>query len=397
MPSSQFGFRKGLSTSDALVCITHDMQVALDAGYESRVISLDFSSAFDRVNHKALLSKVRSLGIGGRFHQILSEFLTDRRQRVTVDGCFSSFSPVFSGVPQGSVLGPILFIIYTFDMWCAIESNMVAYADDTTLYAIIPSPQDRQRIANVLTRDVSRIMSWCDRWGMKLNPSKSHSMIISRSRTPFPSHPDIVVNGVAIPNCSSIKLLGVTLDPKLTFELHLRSLASSISRKVGLLRKCSRIYSSDDIVKSCFYSFILPHFEYCHSVWISAAESNLKLLDRAFNQIKFLLPNLEIKLRHRRMVGSLSYFFKIMSNVNHPLHHHLPAPLQPTRATRHSVSLNDRSLSVNRCNTSQFSRCFIPASVRLWNTLPSEIVNSSNCETFKKRVNTFLLSQLSTY
>ena len=68
LPSSQFGFRKGLSTSDALVCITHDIQVALDAGYESRVISLDFSSAFDRVNHKALLSKVRSLGIGGRFH-----------------------------------------------------------------------------------------------------------------------------------------------------------------------------------------------------------------------------------------------------------------------------------------------------------------------------------------
>ena len=92
LPSSQFGFRKGLSTYDAFVCITHDMQIALDAGYESRVISLDFKSAFGRVNHKALLSKVRSLGIGGRFHQILSEFLTDRRQRVTVDGCFSSFS-----------------------------------------------------------------------------------------------------------------------------------------------------------------------------------------------------------------------------------------------------------------------------------------------------------------
>ncbi len=79
------------------------------------------------------MSKARSLGIGGHFHQVLSEFLTDRRQRVTVDGCFSSFSPVISGVPQGSVLGPLLFIIYTFDMWCAIESNMAAYADDTTL------------------------------------------------------------------------------------------------------------------------------------------------------------------------------------------------------------------------------------------------------------------------
>ena len=172
----------------------------------------------------------------------------------------------------------------------------------------------------------------------------------------------------------------------------MRSLASSVSCKVGLLRKCSRIYSSDDIVRNCFYSFILPHFEYCHSVWISAAESHLKLLDRTFNQIKFLLPNLEINLRHRRLVGSLSYFFKIMSNSNHPLHCHLPAPSLPARATRQSLIMNDRSLSVNRCNTSQFSRCFIPVSARLWNTIPNEIVNSSNIETFKKHVNTFLLS-----
>ncbi len=163
LPSCQFGFRKGLNDSDALVCITHDMQVGLDSGCESKIISLDFSSAFDRVNHKALLSKVRSIGIGGRFQQVHSELLTERRQHVTVECCFRFFSSLIFVTSQGSVLGPILFIIYTFDMWCAIESNMVAYADDTIIYAVIPSPQDRQRITNVLTRDVSRILSWCDR------------------------------------------------------------------------------------------------------------------------------------------------------------------------------------------------------------------------------------------
>ncbi len=105
----------------------------------------------------ALLSKVMSLGIGGRFLQVLSNLLTERRERVTVDGCYSS-SLVIYGVPQGSVLGPLLFIIHAFDMWCVIESNMVAY-DDTTIYAVIPSPQDRQRIANVFIHDVSRILS----------------------------------------------------------------------------------------------------------------------------------------------------------------------------------------------------------------------------------------------
>ena len=267
-------------------------------------------------------------------------------------------------------------------MWSELESEMVAYADDSTLYSAISSPQDRQRIAAVLSRDVLRIVSWCDRWGMKLNPIKSHSIVISRSRTVFPPHPDIVVGGVTIPNCSSLKLLGS----------HLRSVTSSISQKVGLLRKCRQIYSTDDVVRNCFYSFILPHFEYCHSVWLSASDSNLKLLDRAFSQIKFLLPNIEINLSHRRLVGSLTHFFKIVSNVDHPLHYLLPAPLQPARATRYSIRLNDRSFSVDRLNTSQFSRCFFPASVRLWNTLPNDVVNSVDCVIFKKRVNAFLLT-----
>ncbi len=161
--------------------------------------------ALHRVNHKAVWSKVRSLGIDGRFHQVLSEFLTDRRQRVTLDGCFTSFSPVISGVPQGSVFGPLPFTIYTFDMWCAI--NMIAYADGTTIYAVIPFPEGRQRIANVLNRDVSRILSWCDRLGRNLNSGKSHSIVISLSRMPSPPHPDCAVNGVPIPNCTSLKLL----------------------------------------------------------------------------------------------------------------------------------------------------------------------------------------------
>ena len=203
LSNKQFGFRKGLSTSDALLFITHNLQASLDAGHESRLVSLDFSSAFDRVNHRALLFKLRNLGIAGCFLNILTDFLTNRRQRVSVDGTFSLFCPVVSGVPQGSVLGgPLLFIIYTSDMWSEIESNMVSYADDTTLFAAIPSPQDREFVANLIGRDMDRIHSWCVRWGMKLNPGKSYSLIVSRSRTLLPAHPDIVVDGTIIPNCS---------------------------------------------------------------------------------------------------------------------------------------------------------------------------------------------------
>ena len=392
LPDKQFGFRKGLSTSDALLFITHNLQASLDAGHESRLVSLDFSSAFDRVNHRALLFKLRNLGIAGCFLNILTDFLTNRRQRVSVDGAFSLFSPVESGVPQGSVLGPLLFIIYTSDMWSGIESNMVSYADDTTLFAAIPSPQDREFVANLIGRDMERIRSWCVRWGMKLNPSKSYSLVVSRSRTLLPAHPDIVVDGTVIPNCSLLKMLGVTLDSKLTYEPHLRLVASSISQRIGLLRKCRHIYSTDSVIRNCFYSFLLPHFEYCHSIFLSASDTNLKLLDRAFGQIKFLLPDLRINLGHRRLVGSMTHFYKIATNPDHPLHCLLPPPSQPTRETRHSMRLNSRAFSVARVNTSQFSRTFFPAAIKRWNYLPDEIVNSMNSDIFKRGVNAHFLS-----
>ena len=393
LPMYQFAYKKGVGTSDALLCICHNLQTSLDAGQESRIVSLDFSSAFDLVNHKALLFKVRSLGIGGRVLGVIMEFLSNRRQRVSVDGSFSSFNCVKSGVPQGSVLGPLLFIIYTSDMWSQIQTNMVAYADDTTLFAPIASPRDRSHVAELISQDLVTIKSWCDLWGMRLNPSKSRSLVISRSRTLFPSHPDLVVDGDIIGNCSSLKLLGVTLDAKLSFEEHLRSVAASISQKVGLLRKCSRVYSADDVVRNTFYSFLLPHFEYCHSVWLSASECHLRLLDRAFGQIRFLLPDLRLDLRHRRVVGALAHLFKIANNTDHPLHSLLPDPLICSRITRYSGSLNDRSFVARRFMTSQYSRTFFLATIERWNSLPNEVVHSSNCEIFKKRVNSFLLHQ----
>ena len=146
------------------------------------------------LNHKALLYKLRLLGVGGSVLGILSDFLAERKQRVSVDGCFSEFSPVLSGVPQGSVLGPLLFIIFTADMWSDIESIIVSYADDTTLYVVIDSADDRILKASMLCRDLSRIKSWCDRWGMKLNPSKSRSLVISRSRTPLSQDPTLNVD-----------------------------------------------------------------------------------------------------------------------------------------------------------------------------------------------------------
>ena len=214
---------------------------------------------------------------------------------------------------------------------------------------------------------------------------------MSRSRTLLPEHPDLRIGGVLINSVDHLKLLGVTLDSKLTFELQLRNMVRAISPKLGILRKCRRIYDDDNIIRRCFFSFILPHFEYCSSVWLSAAESHLRLLDRSFNSVKFLLPDLNLDIGHRRDVGALSVLYKIVNDNSHPLHKFLPDFHQPARVTRSSAALNCMAFVVSRCSTSQFSRCFFNATCKLWNGLPSEIVASLTLDKFKSLTNRFLL------
>ena len=391
LPDLQFGFRKRLGTCDALLTITHKLQTALDYGHEARMVGLDFSAAFDRVNHEALIFKLQHLGVGGSFLSILSQFLSGRTQKVVVDGQFSELKNVVSGVPQGSVLGPLLFIIYTHDMWSGLENDLVAYADDATLVAVVPSPDMRAAVADSLNRDLEKISAWCILWGMKLNPSKTQNMIVGRSRTEYPHHKNLYIDGIALATTNSFKVLGMTLDSKLTFEDHIRSVSSSLAQKIGLLRKSFKIFNDRSVLKNCFNSFILPCFEYCAPVWSSAADSHLKLLDRNLNAIKILIPDIKVDLWHRRSVGSLCLLFKIFKNNRHPLHASLPEAYQPVRVTRYAVNANSLAFSPIRCRTVQYSRSFIPAAIKQWNELPSEIVESEELQEFKIGVNRFLL------
>ena len=391
LPETQFGFRKGLGTNDALLTLVHEMQHHLDKGHEIRLVSLDFSAAFDTVNHKGLIFKLQSAGVGGKILNILTQFLSNRQQRVGVDGSFSPYSLVRSGVPQGSVLGPLLFILYTSDMWHGVRNKLLAYADDSSLYSVITSPLERQAVADCLTADLNWIQSWCLQWGMKLNPRKSKDLIVSRSRTRMPENPPLSVDGVYIESVTDLKLLGVTLDSKLTFEMQLRNLSRMISPKLGILRKSKKIYENDNILRNCFFSFILPHFEYCSAVWMSAADSHLRLLDRAFNSVKFLLSDLDLDIGHRRLVGSLTMLYKIVNDSMNPLHKFLPNFAQPLRVTRGTATMNSMAFEIPRCSTVQFSRCFFPAVCRVWNSLPTEIVSSPTVDSFKKSVNVYLL------
>ena len=274
------------------------------------------------------------------------------------------------------------------------NNNLIAYADDATLFAKIPSPADRVRINNSLNSDLAAIVDWCRIWGMKLNPNKTQAIFFSRSRTVNPPHPPLVVDGQILKLNDSMKILGITLDSKLTFEKHITNITSTLSRLIGLLRKSLKIFNSQDIAIKCFFTFLLPIFEYCSPVWSSAADCHLALLDRVLRQVKILIPSLKIDLKHRRSVASLCMFYKIFSNDFHPVRLLLPGPYVPTRMTRHNSLLNSKALRPTKCESSQFQRSFIPSCISTWNLLPEEVVNGP-IHKFKTGVNKFLLNNKS--
>ena len=229
LPTTQFAYRKDLGTCDALLRVSHTLQSALESGQGARIVQIDFSSAFDRINHQGILYGLCSVGIGGSVLSILIQCLSNRSQHVMMDGCRSKLVNVVSGVPQGSVFSPLLFLLCTSEIFSIVENKLVGYADDSTLMAVVPSPCVRVTVAESLIRDLGRVGEWCNLRGMKLNASKTKTMIVSRSRTMHPQSHPLTIGGTVLKESDDFVISGVTFDSKMTFEKHLRSVSRTAS------------------------------------------------------------------------------------------------------------------------------------------------------------------------
>lgn len=391
-PLHQYSYRKNLGTCDALLDIICTGQSALDGGGELALIQLDFSAAFDRVNHAGLLFKLCDAGVGGPVLSVLTNFLSGRTQRVKIDGVRSSVVSVISGVPQGSVLGPLLFLLYIRDLPLLLENVLVGYADDSTLIAPVSCPRDRVLVAASLNRDLDVIVAWCSRWGMLINSSKTYGMIVSRSRTIAPSFPDFVIGGSAIMLVNELKILGVVIDSKLTFESHVRGIAAAASRRVGILRKSLTVYGDRSVASRCFWSFVLPVFEYCSPVWMSAASSYLALLDRVVRHASRLCGgDIGCDLWYRRRVSALCVFYRIRVMMTHPVKELFPPLHVAGRNTRGALAAHSVTLAYPRCRSAQFSRTFVPACVGWWNALEESDFAGECLDDFKAAIKSTLL------
>ena len=159
---NQFPYWKDLGTCDELLCVSHALQGALESGQEARIVQIDFSAAFDTVNHQGILYKFCSVCIIGSVLYMLTLFLSNLSQHVMVDGCRSKLVNVVSAVRQGSVLSQLLFLLYTSELFSILENKLIDYADDSTLISVVPSPGVRVTVAESLSRDLVKDSEWCD-------------------------------------------------------------------------------------------------------------------------------------------------------------------------------------------------------------------------------------------
>ena len=174
-----------------------------------------------------------------------------------MDGCWSKLVNVVSG-HQGSVLGLLLFLLCTSKLFSILENKLIGYADDSTLIAasVVPSPGDGVTVAESLSRDLVKVSEWCNLWGMKLNASKTTTMIVSKSRTMHPQSPALTIGGTVLKESDDIVILGVISDSKLTFEKHLRSVYRAVSQRFGIFRKFCKYSMIDRFLGDALNVFI---------------------------------------------------------------------------------------------------------------------------------------------
>ena len=230
LSDKQFGFRTSRSTGDLLAYVTEYVSRILDNQGETRSVALDISKAFDKVWHRGLLHKLSSYGVKDQLLQLLTSFLQNRQICVVLDGQKSSIRNINAGVPQGSILGPTLFLVYINDLPDSIVSKLVMYADDTTLFNSAEKakcPIQRQQLCETLNKDLQTIQEWGSQWLVSFNASKTKSILHSRTRDSS-SHPQLFMSGSPIEQHKDICLLGMTVSSDLSWKIYLQSVSKTL-------------------------------------------------------------------------------------------------------------------------------------------------------------------------
>lgn len=401
----QYGFRRGRSTGDLLVYVTHCWGEAIEKHGEALAVSLDISKAFDRVWHAGLLSKLPAYGISADFCVWISDFLSERSIRVVIDGCSSDLMAIDAGVPQGSVLSATLFLLHINDL---LKPGIVGYADDSTvteryLSSARVGGEEVRSLREAMVERTNLTLSFVSQWGdnnlVSFNAAKTQACLFSAKRSPFSLAPTF--RGVDVPITDNLDLLGMKLTSNINFGDNIEIKARTAAKKLGVLNKVRRYFTPGQLL-TLYKAQVRSCMEYCCHLWDGSAKYQLAALDSVDRRARKLIGDDKLvktklhSLAHRRSVACLSVFYRLyFGECAVELHELIPPSPFYHRESRRTAGYHPYLVDIPLMRTKRYSSSFIMRTAKEWNSLPASVFPSAyNPNIFKARVNRLLLGKL---
>ena len=399
--SSQHGFQRGRSTLTNLLEHLETLTKNVDSGNAVDVLYLDFSKAFDRLPHQRLLKKLEGLGVRGKVLAWISNWLQNRKQRVIVRGKKSAWMSVISGVPQGSVLGPLLFIAFINDLETVLEGlqcTVSKFADDTKIQKIVNTPQEQEQMQQV----IDSLVKWCSDWGMSWNAKKCSVMHYGTSNP----HHQYKMDGIDLASVTSERDIGVIIESNMKPSLQCANAARKANALLGMLTR-GLSYRTKSTFLKLYVLYIRPHLENCQVAWAPWQVGERKLLEdvqrRAFRQVSdFKSKTYALQLQEaglmsidrRRQRADLIQMFRVLSGTDNvdPSHWFtLAAREEDLISTRASTGFNNvKHQKARRESRSNFWSLRV---TQPWNSLPDWVKQSPTVFAFKRNLDEHLNSQ----
>ena len=391
----QYGFISGRSTSLQLLTVLEEWTKALDMGYSVDCIYMDYKKAFDTVPHRRLLGKLNSYGFTEQLQGWMTSFLTGRVQKVSINNNDSKWKQVESGIPQGSVLGPILFVIYINDLPDIVSSKAFLFADDTKIYRVITREDDHKE----LQKDLDILSDWSETWLLKFHPDKCKHMKITRNKKEE-NNPSFDLHNKKIQKVEEEKDIGVTIDSHLTFEKHISEKIAKADSMAYLIRRTFD-YLNADIFVPLYKALVRSHLDFANSVWAPNKIEHIEEIEKVQKRATKRLPGMSqlnygerlkaLKLptlAYRRLRGYLIETFKIIHGYYDKDATQF-LKLWTNEAERSSPRGQQFKLYPQQFEYDIRKYSFTVRVTKHWNALPDEIVKAPSINSFKNRLDKF--------
>ena len=397
LSDNQFGFRKHHSTTHALLTFIDKVAHAIDDISHTIGVFLDFSKAFDTIDHEILLYKLDHYGIRGKTLKWFADYLTERKQFVNISGYDSQLKLISCGVPQGSLLGPLLFILYINDLQCSSHIlTFICFADDTNAFF---SHRDPNTLINTINNELKQVQSWIHANKLSLNIEKTHYMLFSNSLKVPPSQ--VTINDTNLIQVDNTKFLGLYIDKDLTWKTHINYLCKILSRNTGVLNRL-KDYFPTHILQSLYQTLISPHLNYGILAWGNSSKSLLdsllriqKRAIRIINKVGFRSHTNDLFVQNKLLKISelfdynLGVFMYNLSAGQLPetfFHIFRRNSLVHNYPTRQSAAYH-----LPRTRTVFAKKTIMFTGPRYWNELPTEITSCVSIHSFKRKFKQYLL------